>query len=145
MLAWKKMYIGYYVNQMEIVAKKVSNAGHPVSNKMQVTTILNSLPLSWEHMVTSLTHSGKEICMTSVPMLLVLEEVRMKRRRIKGAATNLLLARAITQKSHTPTFHGKLKKFKRKWKGKPRGNFKNRCGKTGHFKVNCLKNNGGKK
>jgi hypothetical protein len=43
-----------------------------------------------------------------------------------------------------------LKKFKRKWKGKPKGNFKNkracyRCGKTGHFKANCPKTNRGKK
>jgi hypothetical protein len=142
-------YIGDYVNQMELVAKELSNAGHPVSDKMQVTTILNSLPLSWDHVVTSLTHSGKEISMTSLPVLLVLEEERMKRRRIEGAATNLLLAQTKTQKSNTYKFRGNKKKFNRKWKGKRRGNFKNkracyRCGKTGHFKINCPKNNGGK-
>ena len=70
----EKDYIGDYVNQMERVAKEVSNASHPMSDKIQVTTILNSLPLSWEHMVTSLTHNGKEIFMTSLPVLLVLEE-----------------------------------------------------------------------
>ena len=100
-------------------------------------------------MVTSLTHSGKEISMISLLVLLVLKEERMKRKRIKGAATNLLLAHTITKKLHASTFHGKKKKFKRKWKGKPRGNFKTKracykCGKTGYFKVNCPKNNGGK-
>jgi hypothetical protein len=51
--------VGVFVNQMELIAKELANAGHPITDKMQVTTILNSLPLSWEHMVTSLTLSGK--------------------------------------------------------------------------------------
>jgi hypothetical protein len=54
-------YMCDFVNQMELIAKELANAGHPVSDKMQVTTILNSLPLSWEHIVTALTHSGKEV------------------------------------------------------------------------------------
>jgi hypothetical protein len=79
----------------------------------------------------------------------VLEEERIKRRRIEGAATNLLREQTKTQKSHAPKFHGNKKKFNKKWKGKRRGNLKNkracyRCGKTGHFKINYPKNNGGK-
>jgi hypothetical protein len=63
----EKDYIGDYVNQMELVAKELSNVGHLVSEKMQVTTIvLSSLPLSWEKVVTSLTHGGKEISMTTL-------------------------------------------------------------------------------
>jgi hypothetical protein len=74
----------------------------------------------------------------------------MKRRQIEESATNLLLACATTQNSHTLTFHGKPKKFKHKWKQKLKGNLKNeraccRCEKTGHFKENNLKNNSGKK
>jgi hypothetical protein len=80
-------YVGDYVNQMKLVAKELSNAGHPVSNKMQVTTILNSLPLSWDHVVTSLTHSGKEISMTSLPVLLVLEKKMYRRGSYKFTAS----------------------------------------------------------
>lgn len=59
--------------------KKLENTGHRIFDKMQVTTILNSLPLSWEHIITTLTHSGKGMSMVSLPILLILEE-RMKRR-----------------------------------------------------------------
>jgi hypothetical protein len=48
-------YVGEFVNQMELIAKELANAGFHVLDKMQVITILNSLPLSWEHVVTSLT------------------------------------------------------------------------------------------
>jgi hypothetical protein len=51
--------VGEFVNQMELIANELANAGHPVTDKMQVTTILNNLPLSWEYVVTSLTFSGK--------------------------------------------------------------------------------------
>ena len=39
-------YVGSFVNQMELIAKELASAGHPISDKMQVTTILNGLPLS---------------------------------------------------------------------------------------------------
>jgi hypothetical protein len=45
-------YVGEFLNQMELITKELANVGHPVLDKMQVTTILNSLPLSWEHVVT---------------------------------------------------------------------------------------------
>jgi hypothetical protein len=58
-------YMGEFLNEMELITKELANAGHPVFNKMQVTTILNGLPLSWEHVVTSLTLSGKKVFMVS--------------------------------------------------------------------------------
>jgi hypothetical protein len=99
-------YVGDYVNQVKLIAKELSNAGHPASDKMQVTIILNSLPLSWEYVVTSLTLSIKDIFMTSLPVLLVLEEERMKRRQKERRATNLLMAQTTSQTSHAPTFKG---------------------------------------
>jgi hypothetical protein len=40
----EKDYPGDHVNWMELIVKEVANAGHPILDKMQVTTILNSLP-----------------------------------------------------------------------------------------------------
>jgi len=42
-------YVGDHVNPMKLIAKELANASHPMSDKMQGTTMLNSLPLSWEH------------------------------------------------------------------------------------------------
>ena len=42
-------YIGDHINTMELLAKELANANNPASEKMQVTTILNSLPPSWDH------------------------------------------------------------------------------------------------
>uniref|UniRef100_A0A2N9HJG1 Reverse transcriptase Ty1/copia-type domain-containing protein n=1 Tax=Fagus sylvatica TaxID=28930 RepID=A0A2N9HJG1_FAGSY len=60
--------------------------GTLLSDKMQVIVVLNSLPPSWDHIVTSLTHSGKELAMTTLPVLLMLEEDRMKRRKRDNAS-----------------------------------------------------------
>jgi hypothetical protein len=89
--------VGEFVNQMELIARELANTSHPVTDKMQVTTILNSLPLSWEHVVTSLTLSEKEVSMVSLPVLLALEEERMKRRRREGTSSNIMMAHAIPQ------------------------------------------------
>jgi hypothetical protein len=143
-------YLGKFVNQMELIAKELTNVGHPVSDKMQVTTILNSIPLSCEHVVTSLTLGGKEVSMVSLPVLPVLEEERMKRRMREGTSNNLMMVHTIPQTVQASTFKGKPKKFNRKWKGKPKGKGKLKgtyfkCGKVGHFKVKCPKLNGNKR
>jgi hypothetical protein len=67
----EKDYASDHVNWIELIVKEVANVGHPILDKIQVTTILNSLPLSWEHVVTCLTHSDKEIFMISLPMLVL--------------------------------------------------------------------------
>ena len=67
-------YIGDHINTMELLAKELADVDDFVLNKMQVTTIFNSLPPSRDHIVTTLTHSGKEVTMISLPILLVLEE-----------------------------------------------------------------------
>ena len=73
----------------------MQNAGHLVTDKMQVTTTLNNLPLSWEYVVTSLTLSEKEVSMVSLPVLLILEEERIKRRRREGTSSNMMMAHTI--------------------------------------------------
>ena len=39
-------YIGDHINTMELLAKELADANNPMSDKMQVTTILYSLPPS---------------------------------------------------------------------------------------------------
>ena len=84
--------VGDYVNQLELIAKELANARHTLSNKMHVTVVLNNLPPSWDHIVTSLTHSDKELTMTTLPELLILEEDRMKRRKRDNASSKLMMA-----------------------------------------------------
>uniref|UniRef100_A0A2N9IAJ8 Retrovirus-related Pol polyprotein from transposon TNT 1-94-like beta-barrel domain-containing protein n=1 Tax=Fagus sylvatica TaxID=28930 RepID=A0A2N9IAJ8_FAGSY len=78
--------VGDHVNQLKLIAKELVDIGHTLSDKMQVTVVLNSLPPSWDHVVTSLTHSGKELAMTTLPVLLMLEEDRMKSRKRDNAS-----------------------------------------------------------
>jgi hypothetical protein len=56
----------------------------------------------------------------------------------------MMNAHTISQTVQASTFKCKPKKFKRKWKGKPKGAcFK--CGKVSHFKAKCPKLNGNKR
>ena len=107
--------VGDHVNQLELIAKELADAGHTLSDKMQVTAVLNSLPPSWDHIATSLTHSGKELTMTTLPVLLTLEEDMMKRRKRDSASSSLMMA----QSSHTTQFKPKSKfkhkRFKKQW------------------------------
>ena len=84
--------VGDHVNQLELITKALADAGHTLSDKMQVTVVLNSFPPSWDHVVTSLMHSGKELAMTTLPVLLMLEEDRMKRRKRDNASSSLMMA-----------------------------------------------------
>lgn len=63
--------VGDHVQQLKLIINELFDAGHPLFDKMQVTTILNSLTLSWEHIVTSLTHSGNEVTITTFHVMLV--------------------------------------------------------------------------
>ena len=141
-------YIGDHINTMDFLAKELANADNPVLNKMQVTTILNILLSSWDHIVTTLTHSGKEVTMISLPVLLVLEEERMKRRKSKNQNHNLLMTQTIP-KSKPPkrqwkntSIPYKKRKFQKRWPKKQinNGRLKNvcyHCGRFGHIRKNC--------
>ena len=130
--------IGDHVLQMELMAKELNDAGHPLTDKMQVTTILNSLPSSWDHIITSLTHSGNEVTMISLPVLLVLEGERMKRRNKDSESSNLLMAqdKRSTQNKMKPKQFKKKKWLKRK-QNKPFSGNCFKCGKKGHCKSQC--------
>lgn len=70
-----------HILQMELITKELFDVGHPLTDKIQATIIFNSLPLSLEHIITSLTHSEKKIVMSSLRVVLVLEEESMKRKK----------------------------------------------------------------
>ena len=134
--------VGDHVNQLELIAKELADAGHTLSDKMQVTVVLNSLPPSWDHVVTSLTHLGKELAMTTLPVLLMLEEDRMKRRKRDNASSSLIMAQFSHTTPFKPKYKFKDKRFKKQWTRKPRQENKPRdacyqCGERGHYKINC--------
>ena len=98
---------------MELIEKKLADAEHTLSDKMQVIVVLNSLPPSWDHVVISLTHSGKELAMTTLSVLLMLEEDRMKRRKRDNASSSLMLAQSSHTNQFKPKYKFKHKKFKK--------------------------------
>jgi hypothetical protein len=97
--------VGDHVNQLELIAKELVDASHTLSDKMQVTVVLNSIPPSWDHVVTFLKHSGKNLAMTTLLVLLMLKEDRMKRRKRDNASSSLMM----TQSSQATPFKPKPK------------------------------------
>ena len=112
--------VGDHMNQLELIAKKLADAEHTLSDKMQVIVVLNSLPPSWDHVVTSLTHSGKELAMTTLSVLLMVEEDRMKRRKRDNASSSLMMAQSSHTNQFKPKYKFKYKQFKKQWTRKPR-------------------------
>ncbi|KAL5767614.1 hypothetical protein ACOSQ2_014397 [Xanthoceras sorbifolium] len=124
-----------HILKLEVIAKDLSNAGHEIPDKMQVSTLLNSLPELWNHLVTSLTYGQKDLSMMTLPTLLAIEEVRMNRRKTKSGNGNLLIA-ADSHKMQGKNFKKRKSQHKQNFK-KKNGCFI--CGNIGHFKANCPK------
>ena len=112
--------VGDHVNQLELIEKELTDVGHTLSDKMQVIVVLKSLPPSWDHVVTSLTLSGKELAMTTLHVLLMLEEDRMKRRKRDNASSSLMIAQFSHAIQFKPKYKFKHKRFKKKWTRKSR-------------------------
>lgn len=65
-----------HVNHMALVAKDFSVAGNPILDKMHVCSTLNSLPPSWDSIVTFLNCLNQDLSMDSLPAILTLKEER---------------------------------------------------------------------
>lgn len=137
-----------HVNHMALIAKDLSVAGNTISDKMQVSTILNSLPPSWDSVVTAINCSGQVLTMDTLPAILALEEERKKRRK----RSNLMVAEDSgrpTKKAKGPhdvkgkqfkhgnQFKNKMHFKHGKKKGKKGACFS--CGEIGHYKAACPK------
>lgn len=132
-----------HITKMEVLAKDLSNAGHPIPDKMQVSTLLNSLPKSWDHVVTSLTYGQKELSMNNLPAILAVEKVRMNKRKKENGRGNLLIAEDSQRnkpqynKRKNHSFFKTSNKKIHKFKGKKHGCYF--CGEIGHIRAKCPK------
>ncbi|PIA46018.1 hypothetical protein AQUCO_01600350v1 [Aquilegia coerulea] len=69
-----------HCSRMTVIAKELASTGHPIPDKMQVSTVLHSLPLSWDPVVVSINMSGREVTMNNLPKLLGIEAQRREKR-----------------------------------------------------------------
>ena len=75
----------------------------------------------------------------------MLEEDRMKRKKRDNASSSLIIAQSSHATPFKPKYKFKDKQFKKQWTRKTRQENKPRdayyrCGKKGHYKINCLLN-----
>ena len=80
--------------------------------------------------------------MTTLPVLLMLEEDRMKRRKRDNTSNSLMMTQSSHATQFKPKYKFKHKRYKKQWTRKPRQEYKSRdvcyrCGEKGHYKINC--------
>lgn len=150
------------VNKMIVLAKELATHGNPIPDKLQVSTVLHSLPPTWDSAVMTLNLSNTNLTMNNLPMTLGIEA---QRREKKKNSESLFTTGPISQgpkptlepsSSHGPSSFNKsrqifLRPNKKEFKkhGKPFNKFNNRqnnkafkgncftCGKPGHRSFNC--------
>ena len=137
-----------HVNKMSIIAKELVVLGNPIPDKMQVSTILHSLPGSWDFVVVALNYSATPMNMKNLPTLLGIEA---ERRNKKNTSKSLLTIASTSQPLKNETPKNDKKKFSKNFKGKGK-NLKNndknkrgkgkcfKCGKIGHYQANRHEN-----
>jgi hypothetical protein len=80
--------------------------------------------------------------MTTLLVLLMFKEDRMKRRKRDNASNSLMMAQSSNATQFKPKYKFKYKRFKKQWTRKPRQECNPRdvcyqCGERGHYKINC--------
>ncbi|KAG5565586.1 hypothetical protein RHGRI_001486 [Rhododendron griersonianum] len=145
-----------HVNKLSVIAKELATLDNPLPDRLQVSTILQSLPTSWDSAVVALNFSSTTLTTKNLPVLLGIEAER--RAKKKTTKSFLTLAPAATfeppqfenkkfhsssgssksgqQKNYSKNFKGKGKQFKNGGNFKKKGSCFN-CGKFGHFQADC--------
>ena len=95
-----------HVNKMIVMTKELSTVGTEISEKMQVATILNSLPASLDMAATTLRMSGSILNVMNLPVRLAIEQDILVRR--KELEVNLEEANNVHRKTYTQS-HGPKK------------------------------------
>ncbi|KAF3782088.1 hypothetical protein EJ110_NYTH20377 [Nymphaea thermarum] len=69
-----------HVNKMLVMAKDLAVVGNVISDNMQISTILNSLPSSWEMAVTALSVQFDNLTLEKLPIQLALQQQRLTKK-----------------------------------------------------------------
>ncbi|KAF3786515.1 hypothetical protein EJ110_NYTH11733 [Nymphaea thermarum] len=105
-----------HVNKMFVMAKDLAVVGNVISDNMQISTILNILPPSWEMAVTALSVQFDNLTLEKLPIQLALQQKRLTKKN----RTELMTVQEKPTGSHVPV---KPKQFKNRNDGKFKGNF----------------------
>ncbi|KAF3787757.1 Retrovirus-related Pol polyprotein from transposon TNT 1-94 [Nymphaea thermarum] len=131
-----------HVNKMLVIAKDLAVMGNVMSDNMQISTILNSLPPSCDMAVTALSVQFDNLTLEKLPLQLALQQQRLTKRN----RAELMIVQEKHIGSHVSV---KPKQFKNRNDGKFKGNFVGtkksqgtvvkcyRCGKPRHIRKNC--------
>ena len=75
---------------MSVIAKELAILGNPIPDKMKVSTILHSLPDSWDSVVVALNYSATPVNMKNLPTLLGIEAERRNKKNTSKSLLTLL-------------------------------------------------------
>ena len=106
---------------MSVIAKELAILGNPIPDKMKVSTILHSLPDSWDSVVVALNYSATPVNMKNLPTLL---GIKASRKNKKNTSKSLLTIASTSQPPKNETPKNDKKNFSKNFIGKGK-NFKN--------------------
>ncbi|KAG9442378.1 hypothetical protein H6P81_018232 [Aristolochia fimbriata] len=139
-----------HINAMTVVSKELASLGRPIPDELQVETIINSLPPSWDSAVVSLNMSDVALTVQTLTAKLTIEAQRRKKKSttdsmvniVSGAGAPTSKPRNVPQKKQDFKKQGKKPQFKGNNSGKKIGPCYN-CSKMGHIKAHCRANGKG--
>lgn len=129
-----------HCSRMSVIAKELAVAGNPIPDRMQVSTLLHSLPRSWKFVVVATNMSGRDVNMITLPMLLGGEAHRREKR---GESSQSHVTEEVAKPNKNKNSGPNKKPFKNNFNKKKNFNAKNitcyHSKQTGHYQSNCPK------